>query len=125
MREYVGPTRQATHIAFVPGDPPRLAAVVQNAAYLWRLDRPDPTVLTWEEPPAWSEPLLTPSPDGRWLVAGSNESFHRWDLVTDPPAGSEGFLTSVLTAQFTATPDRLTIVGKGGSGSAFELQAVT
>ena len=64
MREYVGPTSTARQVAFVPGDPPRVAAAVNTAAYVWSPDRPEPVALSWEET-AWGEPVLTVSPDGR------------------------------------------------------------
>src|SRR5436190_23667161 len=92
MREYAGPTRQARHITFVPSDPPRLAAVTHldarsGAVYLWRLDWPEPAVLSWATDADWSESLLAASPDGRWLVAGSVGRLLRWDLSTDPLTG--------------------------------------
>src|SRR3954452_21337856 len=122
MREYVGPTRQATHIAFVPGDPPRLAPVGSRPAYLWHLDRPDPVVLTWEEPPAWGEPLLSPSPDGRWLAAGTNVLLALWDLAADPPAGPVSHrVPGAMFARFAASPAELLVVSTVGGGNSFRV----
>src|SRR6478609_3165202 len=111
MREYVGPTHQPLHVTFVPGDPPRLAAVDNQAAYLWRPDRPDPAVLTWEEPPAWGEPLLSPSPDGRWLAAG-------------PPAGPVSHrVPGAMFARFATSPVELLVVSTVGTGNSFQVRA--
>jgi WD40 repeat protein len=124
MREYVGPPRQPWHVAFVPGDPPRLAAVDNQAAYLWRLDRPDPAVLTWEEPPAWGEPLLSPSPDGRWLAAGTNVLLALWDLDADPPDGPVSRrVPGAMFARFAASPAELLVVSTVGGGDSFQVRA--
>src|SRR5690349_11081995 len=126
MREFVGPTRQATYVTFVPGDPPRLAAVDNQAAYLWRPDRPDPAVLTWEEPPAWGEPLLSPSPDGRWLAAGTNVLLALWDLATDPPAGPVSHrVPGAMLARFAASPAELLVVSTDGRGNSFQVRAAS
>lgn len=134
MREYVGPTRQATYIAFVPGNPPRLAAVAHvdvhiAATYLWQLDRAEPTVLSWERPPDYSEPLLSASPDGRWLASGANEQPRCWDLAAGPP-GEPATLDrpGLLVAQFTGAIGSLTAVSRvatGGGEVAFEFRVGT
>jgi WD40 repeat protein len=119
VREYTGPTRQATYVAFVPGDPPRLAAVTGQAAYLWRLDRPDPTVLNWEEPPGYSEPLLSASPDGRWLVTGPNTMPRLWDRSVDPPSGHPFPQVSTLdVARLVSSPTRLALVQSVRNGGS-------
>ena len=119
MREYVGPPRQATRITFVPGDPPRLAAVAHQdahsqAVYLWRLDRPEPTILAWtegNEGVAWNEPVLAMSADGHWLVAGPYFDPRRWDLSVDPPAGPVALqVPAAAMVARIAPPDRLMIV---------------
>ena len=79
MCEYVGCPQRPHQVAFVPGDPPRLAAAANTAAFVWPPDLPDPVEYAWNET-AWGEPLLAVSPDGRWLVAGPNERLRGWDL---------------------------------------------
>ncbi len=123
MREYVGPSQQPWYVAFAAGDPPRLAAVDNQAAYLWRLDRPDPAVLTWEEPPAWGEPLLSPSRDGRWLAAGTNVLLALWDLAADPPAGPVSHrVPGAMFARFAASPAELLVVSTVGTGNSFQIR---
>src|SRR5262245_34354550 len=84
MREFVGPTDWVRHVAFVPGDPLRLAAVVREVAYLWRLDDSEPVVLSWKDDEVGSEPRLLITRDGRRLVAGSGEVPVCWDLRSHP-----------------------------------------
>ena len=123
MREYVGPTQQVRQVVFVPGEPMRLAAATNEAAHVWRPDRTDPVVLSWDAP-GWTEPRLSASPDGRWLVAGPIDRLNCWDLTTDPPGGLTALsLSGLLAARFTGTRDRLTVVYKWADADRFELRA--
>jgi WD40 repeat protein len=112
MREYVGCPQRPSQVAFVPGDPPRLAAAANTAAYVWPPGEPDPVVLAWDET-AWGEPILTVAADGRWLVAGPNERLRGWDLARGGRGPKELFREGVLTAQFSAADGRLNLAYKG------------
>lgn len=110
MREYTGPGHKAYEVAFVPGDPPRLAAADNGAAYVWPPDGGEPAVLAWNET-AWGEPVLEVSPDGKWLAAGPTQRLRVWDVSARslrPPR--ERFWTGLLIARFQVIPDRLTLV---------------
>jgi WD40 repeat protein len=122
VREYVGPTRSALRVAVVPGDPPRLAAVVNRSAYLWRLDRSEGLELPGH-PPDWDGALLAVAPDGGWLVAGPPQLLVRWDLSADPPARPAALpLAGLLTARFVTRSDQMTVVAKWGTAAGFGLQ---
>ena len=123
MREYVGCPRSPHEVAFVPGDPPRLVAAANMAAYVWQPTRPDPVEYPWDET-AWGQPLMTVSPDGRWLVAGPGGRLRAWDLAAGRPGppvalpiGGDG---GELAIGFTGRPARFTAVrlGMGESGPA-------
>ena len=125
MREFTGPTDWVRHVAFVPGDPPRLAAVVRQAAYLWRLDGPEPVVLKWKDKEAGSEPRLLVSQDGRRLVAGSGEVPVCWDLRTHPPRAPVSLpVPGLLTARLAGPDGQLVVVAKQRFRGTSELHAV-
>src|SRR5215218_930067 len=111
MREYTGPKYEVHRVAFVPGDPPRLAAAVNNAVYLWDLGRADPVAeLRWDET-AWGDPVLSVSPDGRWLVAGPAENLRIWDLAARPPRAQHPLAgPGLFLAEFVTEPAWLTVV---------------
>jgi WD40 repeat protein len=111
MREYVGCPQRPHQVAFVPGDPPRLAAAANTAAYVWPPGASDPVVLAWDET-AWGEPILTVSADGRWLVAGPNERLRGWDLARGGRRPKELFQEGVLAAQLSAADGRLNLAYK-------------
>jgi WD40 repeat protein len=111
MREYVGCPRSPYQVAFVPGDPPRLVAAANTAAYVWPPGGPDPVVLAWDET-AWGEPVLTVSADGRWLVAGPHQRLRGWDLTRGRRGPKELFRECVLTAQLSAADGRLNLAHK-------------
>lgn len=111
MREYVGLPSEARQVAFVPGHPPRLAAVTDAAAYVWPPDEPDPVKYSWGKT-ARGEPVLTVSPDGRWLVAGPNEHLRGWALAGGRPRPKDLAHAGRLAAQLSATGGRLNVVNR-------------
>lgn len=122
MREYTGPGQKAYEVAFVPGDPPRLAAADNTAAYVWPPDGGEPIRLAWDET-AWGEPVLEVSPDGKWLAAGPTQRLRVWNVAARlPRPPRERFLTGLLTARFQILPDRLMIVCHRTSGGPVGLR---
>ena len=113
MREYTGPTKTNCQVAFVPSDPPLLAAVSLDCAYLWQLGHPEPAaVLPWKEEDG-GDPELLVSPDGRWLVVGPLSRLYCWDLSTIPPGQPRPMpVADLVTAAFRSPADRLAIVYK-------------
>jgi WD40 repeat protein len=113
MREYTGPTSEIVHVAVVPGTPARLAAVDNTAVYLWDLNDPRPVAeLRWEED-AWGNPVLSVSPDGRWLVAGPAEHLRVWDIATFPIRAQKPVdFRGLFRAEFVGEFEGLTVVGR-------------
>ena len=121
--EFVGPTYQPSEVAFVPGEPPRLAAVDHQAAYLWRPDPPDPLVLPLLQR-AYRVPVLTVSPDGRWLVAGPDDRLRGWDVSAGPPGPPLDLACrGQIAARFARRSDRLTVIVKAARGRTVQLRA--
>ena len=110
MREYGGLTNTPCQVAFVPGDPPRVAAASSEQICLWDAGSPRPHILLL---PASirSDPILAVSPDGRWLAAVGPDTQRCWDLSVHPwGKPSEMNLPGVLAAHFVGPAARLTAV---------------
>lgn len=111
MREYVGCPQSPHEVAFVPGDPPRLVATANAAAYVWPADGAEPVEYAWGET-AWGEPVLVVSPAGRWLVAGPHERLRAWDLSKTPRKPLDQSRPGVLAAGFASQTGQLVLIHK-------------
>jgi WD40 repeat protein len=111
VREYLGSPGEAGRVAFVPGEPPRLAAVAHEAVCLWEVGRPDPVASwPWEDVGDRSA-LITASADGRWLAVVPNAKVALCDLsVTGTGPVIKPALYGVLAVRFSGRPERLVLV---------------
>ncbi|HVK07272.1 MAG TPA: WD40 repeat domain-containing protein [Gemmataceae bacterium] len=121
MREYTGPKFEIVHVALT-GTPARPAAVDREAAYLWDLDRPEPVAeLRWDGN-AWGQPVLSVSPDGRWLAAGPAEHLFIWNTEDRPPSLRRWLWNNDLCRADFVRPDRLIVIARlSGRLSRYEM----
>jgi len=124
MREYIGPTEDVDHLAYVPGDPPRLLAATRSAAFLWEPGRADPVELPWEF--GVDSPSVTISPNGRWLAAYTTSNQKRWDLDETPPGPpAELVIPDLLAARLVGGDPRLTAVCRSRSTDRLVVRRVS
>src|SRR4051812_47143323 len=109
MREYLGPPYSVLEVALLPGDPGRLIAATNSAAYLWPLDGGEPTVLAWDEN-AWGQPALEVSPDGRWVLAGPAGRLRVWDVSRSTVSPPRLLVERTLVLSRFGAANRLTLI---------------
>jgi WD40 repeat protein len=110
MREYAGLTSAPSQVAFVPGNPPRLAAASSAEICLWDTGLAARHVSPWPAADR-QDPILVVSTDGRWLAAVGRETLRYWDLSADPLGKhAEINFPGVLGARFVGPAARLTAV---------------
>jgi WD40 repeat protein len=106
MFEYVGAKEEATRLAFLPGRPPRLAAVSHRAVYVWEVGHPDPVATRPHSGDVSRSAEPTGSANGRWLALVVNGLVTLYDL-TARRAGVKVGVDGAVVARFGGRPERL------------------